>query len=86
MKKCLAIYVKSNKRRIIMPTCKERAKMLGFCDGNLSKTDWLPRSGEDPVLREYKCQSCGVLAYLKTGRLQKVKGQAEDGASQPVLL
>ena len=69
-----------------MPICKERKGSFGFCEGSLRKSNWLPASGEDPVLREYKCATCDAIVYLKTGRLQKVEGQNKPKTMQPNLL
>lgn len=67
-----------------MPECKVW-KNISNCNGLLIRTNWLPSSGEDPLLREYKCPDCGNITYQKTGRLQKVSGQSREKAEQVKL-
>ena len=68
-----------------MPECKVWGEPWG-CGGRLIRTDWLPSSGEDPLLREYKCENCGQVTYMKTGRLQKVRSNLKENTEQGVLL
>jgi len=37
------------------------------------RTNWLPPSGMEPFLREYKCAECRRSFFARTGRKQKVQ-------------
>jgi len=42
---------------------KGMLKKCPNCGGSGNKTDWEPKPGNDPFMRQYHCQSCGVLFY-----------------------
>ena len=68
-----------------MPECK-KWRNIDTCGGHLIKTNWLPRPGEDPLLREYKCIECGNITYMETGRLQKTESSIKDKPKQFALI
>ena len=81
----VGVEMKVIKRVDTMPYCR-MWKEWDICGGDLVKTNWLPSSGGEPVLREYKCSKCGGITYLRTGRLQKVKTKLKDKTEQRTLL
>jgi hypothetical protein len=41
-------------------------------------TDWTPTFGLDPLLREFKCETCGHCTYQRV-RPAKIPGEPDDG-------
>ena len=68
-----------------MPTCK-RWGNIDTCGGHLIKSNWLPSSGEDPTLREYKCEGCGNIIYSTRSHLEKVRTSPTEKVEQGILI
>ncbi len=41
------------------------------CEGEASRTNWIPPKGYDPYLHEYKCGRCGLVFYVAKGDLKE---------------